>query len=114
MDLFYRQKSWRTPHPVKKLNYELTRRFLAIIAGLRQEHFHSDQVMFGIDIPEFDDRYQWIYPADPEEKIWVFNSFIADVFGKFDIWAVGGHGVQASVSHLPTFRNRQRVQAVAA
>ncbi len=113
LDLFYRQKSWRTPHPAKKLNYELTRRFLDIVADLRKQHFHSDQVMFGIDIPEFSDRHQWIYLANSDEKIWTFNSFIGDVFGKFDMWAVGGKGVQPSVSHLPTYRNRQRVQALA-
>jgi hypothetical protein len=112
LDLFYRSKSWRTPHPAKKLNYELTRKFLDLVGGLQREHFHSDQAMFGIELPEFSDRHQWIYLAPEDEKIWTLNSCISDVFGKFDMSAKGGIGVQATTMHLPTYRHRQEVQAV--
>lgn len=113
LDLFYRQKSWRTPHPRKKLNYEMTRQFLDIVARLQRQHFHSDQVIYGIDIPTFRNRYQWIYLADPGERVWDLNEAVADVFEKFDMWAApGGFSVQPTVMHLPTYRHRQRAQAI--
>ena len=111
LDLFYRQKSWRTPHPAKKLNYELTRKFLDLVGALRRENFHSDQAMFGIELPAFSARNQWIYLAAGDEKIWTLNSALSDVFGKFDIHAKGGIGIQPTTTHLPTYRHRQQVQA---
>lgn len=113
LDLFYRGKSWRAPHPAKKLNYELTRKFLDIVGSLRAKHFHSDQAMFGIELPEANNRNQWIYLAPEDEKIWLLNSCVRDVFGKFDIHAGGGIGIQPTTMHLPAYRHRQSVQKTA-
>jgi hypothetical protein len=110
LDLFYNKKAWRTPNPARKLNFDLTRKFLDIVGGLRQDNFDSDQVMFGIDIPEFHKSNQWIYLAEGDHKIWEFNSVIASIYRGFDMWAIGGHGVQPTVMHMPTYRHRQQVR----
>lgn len=110
LDLFYNTKAWRTPSPRRKLNYQLTRKFLDIVGNLRRDHFHSDQVMFGIGLPEFYKGHQWIYLAEGEHKIWEFNNLIYSVFSKFDMWAVGGMGEQPTVMHLPSYRNRRNRQ----
>ncbi|MEJ0063343.1 MAG: hypothetical protein WDO70_09120 [Alphaproteobacteria bacterium] len=115
LDLLYRQKSWHTPNPVKKMNYTLTRKFLDLVGQLRRDNFHSDQVMFGIHIPEFDKSHEWIYLADGDQKIWEFNSVISSIYSKFDMWSVGsGYGVQPTVMHLPSYRHRQSVQSMRA
>ncbi len=111
LELFYNTKAWRTPNPQRRINYDLTKKFLDIVAGLRSDNFHSDQVLFGIHIPEFHKSNQWIYLAEGDHKIWEFNTVIASTYRMFDKWAIGGHGVQPTVMHLPTYRNRQRTQS---
>mgnify|MGYP003386488017 CR=1 FL=1 len=110
LDLFYNTKAWRTPSPTKRLNFQLTKKFLEIVGALRQDNFDSDQVLFGIHIPEFHKSNQWIYLAEGEHKIWEFNSLISSIYRGFDMWSVGGAGVQPTVMHLPTYRHRQRVR----
>ncbi len=112
MDLFYRQKSWRAPHPAKKLNYELTRKFLDLVGGLQRRNFHSDQALFGIELPKFSARNQWIYLPSGENTVRALHSTIRDVFSKFDIHTPDGVGMHPSATHLPAYRNRQQVQTV--
>jgi len=110
LDLLYHAKNWKTQTPTRRLNYDLTKKFMDVVGTLRGDRFHSDQVMFGIDVPEFHKSNQWIYLADSEHKIWEFNKVIATTFSKFDICSTCGYGQQPTVMHLPTYRNRQRVQ----
>jgi hypothetical protein len=97
----------------RKLNFELTKKFLQAVAALQQHHFHSDQVMFGIELPEFKKINQWIYLADPENKIYLFNNIIAAIYDKFDMTSLAQvYGKQPTVHHLPTWRNRERVRHI--
>lgn len=97
----------------RRLNFEMTKKFLDVVGELRQGNFHSDQVMSGIEIPEFNKINQWIYLADPENKIYLFNNIINAIYSKFDMTAIAQrYGQQATVHHMPTYRNRERVRRV--
>jgi hypothetical protein len=123
LELFYGSKDWKSNNTMdawnkynyvaRRLNFDLTKKFLDVVAQLRGGNFHSDQVTTGIEIPEFNKVNQWIYLADPESKIYLFNNVIHSIYSKFDMTPIAErYGQQPSVHHLPTYRRRDKIREI--